>query len=79
MKTHFDPYYDWEAVDYGSRHPCGTLIAEDDPQTTSSWNGVDCLRCLKMKEKLQRGYEQEEKEICRQLGDMAEFFEKQNG
>lgn len=78
MKTHFQPYHD----EYGDIEvmPCGTKAYFDIPSdTTSNWKHVTCKRCLGQKEKIQKSFEENEKEIVRQMGDMANFYSNFQG
>lgn len=73
MKTHFDPYRNDEFYDGPS--PCGTIVGENY-SSSANWNYVTCKRCLKKRKIMQISFDSTEKEIIRQMGDMAEFFEK---
>lgn len=78
MKTHFEPYATTEPDEPIEKYPCGTIAPSDYATTTHVWASVDCLRCLKNKERLQKSFEETEKAIVCQMGDMANFFEKEN-
>lgn len=72
MRIHFDPYNDGDPSETA---PCGTHIG-DEYDGTSQWSKVTCKRCLKNKKRLQASVEAIEKEIIRQMGDMADFIRK---
>ncbi len=75
MKTHFDPYTEPdESPD--EKAWCGTILG-DECDVTGNWKEVTCKRCLKNKEKFQSFFEETEKHIVAQMGDMVKFFEEE--
>lgn len=74
MKIHWDRYADPEEDQ--DKAPCGTVIG-GDYKWSRKWEEVTCQRCLKNREKLQEVYEREEAEIVKQMGEMAEFWRRE--
>lgn len=73
MKIHFDPYYD---DCYDGPTPCG-VQPKEGYESSSNWKNVTCKRCLNQKERLQTSFKNTEKETVRQMGEMADFFNKE--
>jgi hypothetical protein len=81
MAVHFDPYLwvDWEDSNLGF-HPCGSKISTiylEELISTSDWDKVTCKKCLKNKKALQESFEKTEKQICEDMGRMADFMKKE--
>ena len=83
LKKHYDPYMytgtsgyegsgEYYCPDYDN-YSCGARVGEDIT-ITNNWKYVTCKRCLKQKEKIDKNVEENEKEICNQMGAMAESF-----
>lgn len=75
MKTHFDPYTAPDECP-DEKAWCGTILG-DECDVTGNWKEVTCKRCLKSKDKMQKAFEHNESMIVKQMGDMADFFEKE--
>lgn len=82
--VHFDPYFNSDCHDAPEKSSCGTIgfwdgdSDEDCYQSTNVWDKVTCKKCLKQKERLQKGFESDEKEIVKQMGEMADFMSKEH-
>ena len=75
-KIHYDPYHMEYPPDSG-RHLCSTYASEDrDWETTVDKNKVTCKKCIKMFEVIDAGWEDTEKAIVEEMGDMADFWNK---
>ena len=70
MKTHFGD------VEYGEWSVCNTL--PEDVELTDDWSEVTCKRCLKKKQRYLELERVNEEHIIREMGDMADFFNKYN-
>jgi hypothetical protein len=75
MSTHYYPYIgDLEELEQA---PCGTWLGENS-EFTGEWGWVTCGRCIRSKERLIVAIEADEREIVKQMGEMAEFMERDN-
>lgn len=72
MVTHFDPYIDTEDGP-PEVAPCGTRLGEK-ASLDWRWKNITCKRCLKQRDRLDKSFQETEKYIIEQMGDMAEFF-----
>lgn len=70
MKTHFCPHPQDESEEQAV---CGTWLGEAS-NLSGDWSRVDCLRCIKNKEKITLSVAAEESAIVQQMGRMAEFM-----
>ena len=75
MTTHFYPF----SGDSGDleQAPCGTWVGEAS-NYTGSWEWVTCGRCLRSKKRITTVVDADEKEIVRQMGDMADFMSRES-
>lgn len=75
MATHYYPYLnDAEDLD---QFPCGSLVGESS-NISASWNAVDCGRCLRSKKRLTIAVANDEKEIVKQMGEMADLMSRES-
>ncbi len=81
MKTHFG--YLINEGDYecpcicvaGDKTICGCVGEEVlENYTTDNWKDVTCKKCLKLKDKVIKAHEEDEKECIKQMGEMADFL-----
>lgn len=70
MRTHFTGSL---GDDEAEQAPCGAWLGESS-NLTGYWNLVDCRRCLKLKARITKSIEAEERAIVEQMGDMAAFM-----
>jgi len=81
VKKHFGIMEDWG--DY--EHPitgcdetlCGYIGEEVCENATDDWDFVTCKKCLRLKERYIEGCKIDEENIIKQMGEMADFFEKE--
>lgn len=73
---HFDPYFDREDVSE-SFTMCGVVYSYEDADATLNWSSVTCKRCLRQRKRITEIVNNTESTIIKQMGDMADFFEKQ--
>lgn len=73
MRTHFSPHLQ---PDDAEQAPCGTWFGEASHET-GDWGRVDCRRCLKLKVRITKSSEAEERAIVDQMGDMAAFMKRE--
>ena len=71
MKTHYDPYPEEFAPD----HTLCKMPIGDVYYSTTVWNRVDCKRCLKNRNKIDKWVEETEATIIKQMGEMADMHE----
>lgn len=71
MKTHYDPY----PCEFVVTPACGTPETENT-EVSIFWQDVDCSRCIARKTEIEKSVDITEKEIVRQMGEMAEFNKK---
>jgi hypothetical protein len=80
MKTHFgymENFGDYESQMWGcDRTACGYDGEIPTENATSNWEEVDCKKCLKMKDKIIAGEQEDEKHIIAQMGDQTDFENK---
>lgn len=74
-KVHYGWGWDEDNLDEDSKHYCGTRVAEFDHEESSRKEDITCKKCLKNFDKFKECHEAQEEEICRQMGEMADFFE----
>jgi len=78
MKTHINFYYNPDdPEDYIDIAECGTPLGENF-SVSHDWADVDCKRCLANRELIDKRHAETEKIIVQQMGDMADFFAKEN-
>ncbi len=82
MKIHFgffENYGDYESPFYGCEETICGCIGENilENYTSEDWRDVTCQKCLNLKDKVIAGQEEDEKAIVQQMGEMADFFEKE--
>jgi hypothetical protein len=57
---------------------CGCVGEEVlEEHTTDIWDIVTCKKCLRMKGAVIEGQKEDEKHIVEQMGDMADFMERE--
>lgn len=71
MRTHFEPHLQYDDAEQAI---CGTWFSEAS-NTTGDWRRVDCRKCLKLRAKITKSVEAEERAIVDQMGEMAAFME----
>lgn len=80
MKTHYDPYMPSSLYPNEEEPPeftyCGTITGEEY-YCTNSWDRVTCKKCLKGRDRIALIVNKQEEIIINQMGDMAEFFNKE--
>lgn len=69
MKTHFCPY----PSKYVNYPACGTEETENTV-TSTSWDDVTCLKCLKNKEDINNAVAGIEESIVKEMGDFVDFM-----
>lgn len=77
MVIHFDGYTnpaDLEDVPEGLTD-CGVNIPKNY-YFSSNWDKVSCKRCLRQKNNILKSYKINEDAIVKEMGDMADFFNK---
>jgi hypothetical protein len=74
MRTHFEPHLQYDEAEQAM---CGTWYG-DASNSTGDWSRVDCRRCIKLKARITKSSEAEERAIVDQMGDMAEFMKSAN-
>jgi len=81
METHYgymENYGDYESPFWGcERTACGCTGEKACENTTDEWDYVTCKNCLKVKNKVIRQHEEDEKHIVAEMGAMVEFFNKE--
>lgn len=81
MKTHFGAMENWgdyESPMYGCEETlCGETGEMPVENSTDDWDLVDCKRCLRLKDQYIEGCKEDEKSIIHQMGEMADFWEKE--
>jgi hypothetical protein len=81
MKIHFGLIYN--AGNYESplnicdETLCGLTGEEPTVNATNNWNEVDCKKCLKLRGRYELGLKADEEAIVHQMGEMADFWEKE--
>lgn len=55
---------------------CGYTGEIPCENATDDWDCVNCKKCLRLKDAYLKGVEQDEKMIVAQMGDMADWMEK---
>lgn len=70
---HFDPYT-IEENEAPEKTPCGVMVPEYDYAASASFRDVTCKRCIRMKDRLTKEFNQREKDITDQMGQMVEYF-----
>ena len=70
MRTHFASHLQYDDAEQAI---CGTWYSEAS-HDTGDWGRVDCRRCLKLKARITKSIEAEERAIVEQMGDMAAFM-----
>ena len=82
MKTHFGIL-----IDYGNYETplmcceetlCGLTTEIPCENATDDWKLVTCKKCLRLKEQYIAGVKADEEAIVQQMGEMADFFKKEN-
>ena len=74
MKTH---YFPWDFEDsYADQALCGTIFGEL-VRISANWDRVTCGHCLRNKAKIMSGIESDEKAIVEQMGQFAEFMQRE--
>jgi len=66
LRTHFTP------DEFGDVGICGTIMG--DIEGSSSWDYVDCKKCLKLKAKYIKSVELDNKRISDEMGDFVDFM-----
>jgi len=81
VKIHFgfmENYGDYESHCYGCETTiCGCTGENAIENATDNWEKVTCKNCLRLKDAVIAGIKSDEEAIIKQMGDMADFFEKQ--
>lgn len=81
MKIHYG--YIYNAGDYETKIMCceQTACGIDTEKTienvTEDWDCVSCKKCLKLKDAVIQGKKRDEEIIIKQMGDFAEWMERQ--
>lgn len=81
MKTHYgfmENYGDYESPMWGCDiTACGCTGEKAIENATGDWDEVDCLNCLKVKNRVIEERKKDEEHIINDMGMMAEFFKKE--
>lgn len=81
MKTHYGFMYndgDYESPIIGcDETACGCKGDNAIENATDDWGAVTCKNCLRLKENIVASEKADEEAICQQMGEMAEFIEKE--
>lgn len=82
MKIHFGFFYndgDYESPIGGCDETICGYDGEEvlEKYTTEIWEDVSCKKCLRLQDAIISGHKAEEEAIINQMGDMADFFEKE--
>lgn len=64
-----------EIAKYETFRSVGTFVGEDQ-SFSDDWGMVNCKRCLKNKDKINKGIEEDEANIVKQMGDFVDFCNK---
>jgi len=71
-------YGDYEQPFYGcGRTLCGYETEKPCETATSDWEEVSCKKCLKLRKRYEISRQIDEKIIVEQMGDTADWWEKQ--
>ena len=77
-KIHYGWGLDPDSVDENSIHVCGSRVSEFDYDESTFKQEITCKKCLKNFDKYKERHEAQEEEICRQMGEMADFLMEQS-
>ena len=77
-KTHFDPYFIDDGESSCDNAMCGTIVGESY-NFSASWKHIDCKRCIKQKDKLNKVVEETEKTIINQMDSFVKFCNNREG
>ena len=81
MKIHFGLFEDWGDYEHPltvcERTLCGCEGEIPTENSVEEWKLVTCKKCLRLKERYEMGVKADEEAIVHQMGEMAEFFKKE--
>ena len=81
MKIHFgffENYGNYESPCYGCETTvCGCTGENAIENTVNNWGKVTCKNCLKLKDAIIAGIKSDEEAIVHQMGEMADFIQKE--
>lgn len=72
---HFDPYFNDEYHECPEKAPCGIRVGENY-QAANEFKNVTCKRCLNQQNRLTQNFQNNEQEIIKQMGEFADFLDK---
>lgn len=75
---HFDPCA-IEENEAPEKTPCGVMVPEYDYAPSTSFRDVTCKRCIRMKNRLTKEFDESEQDIVNQMGQMVDYFSVKDG
>lgn len=82
MKTHYAFFENMGNYEQPLMYTDMTICGLDNENVienfvTDKWSLVTCKKCLKLRDTVNKQLKEEEKLICKEMGDMADFIMKE--